>query len=364
MHGQGQGSIQRNTRFDFDFNHVFNSQKKSKQRRRSISTNTNNKVLMNKRKKTCLKKMVNKKSRISTGSTINDDVSMQMTKTSTTTTCSSKKYNNPLNYCICPDNSHRVVIGNLQRFCAIENKFQEQETLFTCTKCYCSTKTILKLQRGGTIEYFHNILQEPNRKRISKYMDDCHLFRQYKINGFKEPRIHVLLSSNANHPQSRQPQQPQQNEIKECENDKNDENKINKKDNPPGPGYVYHHVKMKALPLNQAPVIESFASEMAKKLHIPNQEWNIGVDVILYRNGNDRIGWHADDTQGEDIILTVVVETNVIRTIKIRPKRSRNGRSSSSSGRRKDEGYQDGDELIELIVKQGSAYKMDGTFSI
>ena len=105
---------------------------------------------------------------------------------------------------------------------------------------------------------------------------------------------------------------------------------------------------MKARPLSSSKVIESLAFDLAQRFNIPNNKWGIGVDLIIYRNGKDSIGWHADDTQGEDVILTVIIETDERRILKIRPKKGKN------------ETYQHGDEQIDLIVKQGSAYKMDG----
>ncbi len=223
-------------------------------------------------------------------------------------------------------------IGNIQRFCEIENKFKPHESLFVCPE-KCNNRDnaalILKLKRGGTLEYFHSIMDESKREKVSKFMDECNIFRQYKIKGFNEPRVHVLLSSSA--------EQQQRTNTTPCST----------QEDSPGPGYAYHGVKMKSKPLSQNNNINELASDLAKKCNISNNEWNIGVDLIIYRNGHDSIGWHADDTQGEDVILTVVVETDPRRTVMIRPKKKKN------------EKYQNGDEIVELIVEQGCAYKMD-----
>ena len=228
--------------------------------------------------------------------------------------------------CSCSSDTDRLKIGYIQRFCSISNTFKSHETLYSCRKCD-SNSTTFQLSRGGALEYIPTIMDESKREDISKYMEDCDLFRQYRVNGFREPRVHVLLSSSA------------------------EKQKLNGR-NGDGPGYQYHGVQMKAQPLSEARVVELLASELAEKFGLPNNQWSIGVDLVTYRNGNDRMGWHADDTQEESLILTVVVETDARRIVKIRPKKGKN------------ESYNDGDELIELIVRQGSAYKMDGMCSV
>lgn len=60
------------------------------------------------------------------------------------------------------------------------------------------------------------------------------------------------------------------------------------------------------------------------------------------------MGFHADDTQKESLILTVVIESDDKRVIKIRPKKG------------KKEEYVDGDEQIELFIKGGDGYRMNG----
>lgn len=41
-------------------------------------------------------------------------------------------------------------------------------------------------------------------------------------------------------------------------------------------------------------------------------EWNIGVHMIVYRCGQDKMGWHADNTKGERLILSVVIQCDVV----------------------------------------------------
>jgi hypothetical protein len=72
------------------------------------------------------------------------------------------------------------------------------------------------------------------------------------------------------------------------------------------PGYSYHGVNMKAHPIDLVPEVASYAEELATRYNLPR--WDIGVDMIAYKDGGDSIGWHADDTQGESVVVCVVVD--------------------------------------------------------
>ena len=49
--------------------------------------------------------------------------------------------------------------------------------------------------------------------------------------------------------------------------------------------------------------------------------WNVGIDVVCYRDGMDSCGWHSDDTQGETLVVAVVLESlKGTRRILFRPK--------------------------------------------
>ena len=45
--------------------------------------------------------------------------------------------------------------------------------------------------------------------------------------------------------------------------------------------------------------ISAQAEAASRKFGAP---WNVGVDVVCYRDGRDSCGWHADDTQGETLV--------------------------------------------------------------
>jgi alkylated DNA repair dioxygenase AlkB len=80
-----------------------------------------------------------------------------------------------------------------------------------------------------------------------------------------------------------------------------------------------------------------------------NSRSYLTVNIGSYRDGCDGISWHADDTQGEETVLSLVVESKGDpRTLCIQP-------SDTSL-------EQAGDEQIELYPDAGDAYAMDGKF--
>ena len=111
---------------------------------------------------------------------------------------------------------------------------------------------------------------------------------------------------------------------------------------------------MKPFPLSSIPEVEKLTNDISSYMEI---EWNIGVHVIMYRNGSDKMGWHADDTQGENLVLTVVLESPTVimksdvktcsRPVLIKTKWNKHDKSV-------------GDEFIRLFPYQGDAYMMDG----
>ena len=250
---------------------------------------------------------------------------------------------------------------------------------YICKECQCQLDSDggcyyqLSLSRGGILAYYPGIISEEERRDVSDEMEHSDLFRQYRTNGLREPRVHVLLSSHAQ-VCSDNDNDNNNNQGKHYHNHNHDTNmqedgmaiETKRETKTSGPGYGYHNVKMKALPLSLAPVVEKVAKRLANKFRLPNNEWGIGANLITYRDGSDKIGWHADDTQGEYIILTVVAQSNKEeeRRVHIRPKRQKNkapGGDGNGNVRHVYASYLDGDEEIELIVNSGNGYKMDGT---
>jgi alkylated DNA repair dioxygenase AlkB len=131
----------------------------------------------------------------------------------------------------------------------------------------------IPLSRGGKLAFRPNVLSEIEQTTLTTTMQNCKLFRQYSFGEtYSEPRSHVLLSS----------------KIKSHEKYSSN--------SPVQPGYVYHGICMKAFPLDQVPEVEQLANRLASLYGVA--EWNTGVDMIAYKDGEDRMGWHADDTQG------------------------------------------------------------------
>lgn len=141
------------------------------------------------------------------------------------------------------------------------------------------TENSIELSRGGKLVFRANVLSIDERSTLTDTMQNCKLFRQYSFGEtYAEPRSHVLLSS----------------KIKSDEKDSaNSQVK---------PGYVYHGICMKAFPLDQVPEVERLANRLAGSYGV--NSWNTGVDMIAYKDGEDRIGWHADDTQGRFMCVT------------------------------------------------------------
>jgi hypothetical protein len=108
------------------------------------------------------------------------------------------------------------------------------------------------LTRGGRLKFIPGLVS--NIDPVRDEMGQC-VFRQYPFRGgfYKEPRVHVLYSSGANLENS-----------SECKT----------------PGYKYHSIQMKALPLNSLPVINELAGELADTFGLLNGEWNIGLDLL------------------------------------------------------------------------------------
>ena len=97
--------------------------------------------------------------------------------------------------------------------------------------------------------------------------------RQYGRKGgtFNEPRLHILLGNDGDM------------------------------------GYHYKDVRMAAHNYDMIPGVKPLAHRVAKKLGV--DRWRLGVDVIVYGSGNDGIGWHRDNSQGETTVACIILLT-------------------------------------------------------
>lgn len=225
-------------------------------------------------------------------------------------------------------------IGKIRRYDASIGAFSEWENLPFQTygdsepRRWCELNIDesieIPLRRGGRLRVFPNFLGETRRSSVKFAMDDCRLYRQYNViegnRTMLEPRLQVLLSSQSSQDQS---------------------------DSGAVSGYVYKGVSMKAKPLSEEPQVEKLHNDLAELYRLPNKQWNIGANLLYYRDGDDHTTWHSDDTQGEALILCIVVDSQShARPILVKPKT--------------DAGFRDGDEEIIIFVGQGDAYEMDG----
>lgn len=151
------------------------------------------------------------------------------------------------------------------------------------------------------------------RKHAEKVRSECRQFdgyRSYPIHGVAvEPRVHALLTSK------------------------------------PGRVYAYGGTKMKGEYIHQQKysTFSTIFKDSCRELCV--DDFKIGMNLICYRDGNDSIGWHQDNNQQEDSILTISL--GPIRPVMV------------STGKGKGEAPADGDEDIELWIGDGDAYCMD-----
>jgi hypothetical protein len=189
----------------------------------------------------------------------------------------------------------------------------------------------IDLPQGGTLTLYPNYASSMVCKAVQEEVlgnspeDECGVFRQYKMQNGHEPRLHALVS---------------------C--DPEDKPAPNRSQADSACTYKYHGIHMKAHEhISKYPAMEKLSAQAAFDSKLASSSWSVGCDVLLYRNGRDRIGFHADDTQGETVIFCVVALSEDVRCLQIQP-----------VGLRKD--YVDGDYHLKVYAGQGDAYAMDG----
>jgi hypothetical protein len=152
---------------------------------------------------------------------------------------------------------------------------------------------VINLRRGGTLKIYPNVLTTSSITKVKDELLSCGFFRQYRIQAQDEPRLHFLLHDEAT-------------DDDDFESSKQ-------------PGYKYASVKIKARPLNKLSEVSQLSQEMARLSGV--DKWTIGVNPVLYRDYQDKMGGHADDDQGEQVILCLVVASPLEpRRIVITPK--------------------------------------------
>jgi hypothetical protein len=131
----------------------------------------------------------------------------------------------------------------------------------------------IKLHRGGEIKVHLNMINSFDQIKVEEeLMEHPELFREYPIQGGREPRANLFFHEKATDDETEQP------------------------------GYKYRSTRMKAISYKGFPSLECVSKQTAKHCSVPY--WNIGVNAVCYRDANDSIGYHADNDQGEDKILS------------------------------------------------------------
>lgn len=219
---------------------------------------------------------------------------------------------------------------------AVSKKFGPWTDIFTIRKTSAQEESFAYPfpNHKGELCIYANLLSGKRQQAISKELMTCDLFRQYPIQGGNEPRTHFLLHEKATDDFDGTTEQP---------------------------GYRYGNTRMKARPLKKLPKIEKLSRQMesvcirkgagGNNSGTTTNFWNIGVNPVLYRDGVDSMGFHADDDQGEELILTVLVRSpsDVTRRVVIRP-----------MSRKIEDKWKGGDEEYVLLLTAGDAYSMDG----
>ena len=147
--------------------------------------------------------------------------------------------------------------------------------------------------------------------------------------------VHVLLSSN-------------HYTNNDDDGDWSDEGKGDDTNHNIAAGYSYHRGNSRRKAISTIPDIEEIASDLAGLYSLPNREWNIGVDAIIYNNRNDHEALFPDCSQGVVLILYTFVVGDHDSQVIFKPKNSV-------------EPLQEDDEEIILFLDQGDAFEMDGT---
>lgn len=252
-------------------------------------------------------------------------------------------------------------------------------------------------------DFLNDERQQIIAQELMQQQKHLHLFRQYSFHSAQEPRVHFLLHSNATiNPKMQQLQQQQKKEYKVDDAKTCDAYVDYHDDGAPQPGYRYGNIRMKAHSLQYLPHVEQLAQDLQSVFptNTPDGEdddsdcvnrntgkrtdaltastsstapaclgesWNIGVNPILYRSGKDYMGFHADDDQGEELIVTAVIccasrslsdgvsFTKSRRCIRFQRKQ----RLKRNEKRKEVPGL---DFELELWLQAGDVYSMDGTY--
>jgi len=209
-----------------------------------------------------------------------------------------------------------------------------------------------QLQHGGVLKFYPQFIAPKKCQELVQTVEENYkvLLRQYRVQNGNEPRLHGLISCDEDGADWTSELGAEHYDMMMSADTKNGEQAgLETEDKNAAICYNYHGVRMKATATVQefGPVLQEISDQAARVSQL-DAPWNIGCDMIVYRNGEDKIGWHADDSQGEQVVFCVVAESpETPRKLQIRPHRT-------------NVGLRDGYEEIQLYPAAGDAYVMDG----
>jgi hypothetical protein len=132
----------------------------------------------------------------------------------------------------------------------------------------------IKLHLGGEIKVHSNMIKRSDRINVEEELHRRQkFFRECPIQGGREHRANLFFHQNATH----------------CAEEMQPENK-------------YGSTRMMAISYKGFPDLRCVSKKLAEHCSVPC--WNVGVDAVFNRDGNDSIGYHADNDQGDEKILS------------------------------------------------------------
>ena len=146
----------------------------------------------------------------------------------------------------------------------------------------CSATNLTVPCPRGSIQLYPNVISATDRTHLRQELAGCNYFRAYGIQGGTEPRRHFLAHELAD----------DDNAFDSCR---------------PQPGYRYNRntICLKARSLAKLPRLQQLSSTLQATCGV--DQWTIGINPVCYRDSSDSIAPHADDNQNETLIVAVVV---------------------------------------------------------
>jgi len=146
-------------------------------------------------------------------------------------------------------------------------------------------EALVRFPRGGAMKILKGVIDPQQQEQlVDEVVQHSDWFRQYRVQNTPEPRLHLVLHSHGS--------------------SSGFSSSLRKKTQPIT-GYQHGHVKMLARPLTHLPQLHNLSDFLAGLFDIV--EWKIGVNALIYRDGSDSLGYHADNNQGEQLILSLVL---------------------------------------------------------